>query len=188
MRQEGKVIIFSAPSGAGKSTIIAEMIKRYPNLEFSISATSRELRGCEVNGKDYYFLSPEEFNKRAENGDFLEWEEVYKGTCYGTLRSELERIWSGGSVVLFDVDVKGGINIKNLLGENAISIFIMPPSVEELRKRLISRATDSEEAINKRVAKASTEIEDAKHFDKIVINDNLEEAIEGVDKIINEFI
>lgn len=132
---EGKVVIFSAPSGAGKSTIIGRLLEKFPRLEFSISCTSRPPRGKEVHGREYYFLSNDEFKARAGAGEFVEWEEVYPGTCYGTLRSEVDRIWEKGSVIVFDVDVKGGVNLKKTFGANALSVFIMPPSVEELRRR-----------------------------------------------------
>jgi guanylate kinase len=135
----GKVIIFSAPSGAGKSTIIGRLLRDFPQLEFSISATSRAPRGKEVHGCEYYFLDHDDFLKRAGNGEFVEWEEVYAGTCYGTLRSELERIWSNGHVIVFDVDVKGGVNLKKIFGKQALSVFIMPPSVEVLHQRLVDR-------------------------------------------------
>ena len=150
----GKLIIFSAPSGSGKTTIVRKLLERMPQLEFSISATSRAPRGTERNGVDYYFLSAEEFRKAVEEGRFVEWEEVYAGTCYGTLRSELERIWSKGHTILFDVDVMGGINLKRIFGRDACSIFIMPPSIEELERRLQQRGTDAPEVIARRVAKA----------------------------------
>ena len=137
--KNGKIIIFSAPSGSGKSTLIGHLLKRFPQLEFSISATSRAPRGSEVNGKEYYFLTNEEFKNKVAAGEFVEWEEVYAGTCYGTLRSELKRIWDKGHVIVFDVDVKGGVNLKKIFGDDALSIFIMPPSVEELRRRLEKR-------------------------------------------------
>ena len=154
---EGKVVIFSAPSGAGKSTIIGRLLEKFPRLEFSISCTSRPPRGKEVHGREYYFLSNDEFKARAGAGEFVEWEEVYPGTCYGTLRSEVDRIWEKGSVIVFDVDVKGGVNLKKTFGASALSVFIMPPSVEELRRRLVGRGTDSAETIEKRVAKAEQE-------------------------------
>lgn len=183
-----KVIIFSAPSGSGKSTIIGHLLKLFPTLEFSISATSRSPRGKETDGKDYYFLSSDEFTLKVDNNEFLEWEEVYQGTCYGTLNSELKRIWQHGGTVIFDVDVKGGINIKKLLGDDALSLFIMPPSVEELRRRLVARATDSEEAIEKRVAKAELEISYSDKFDKIIVNDSLEYAIKEATETIKNFL
>ncbi len=184
----GKLIIFSAPSGAGKSTIVGALLKRFPNLEFSISATSRAPRGSEQHGREYYFLTTEEFRTAIAEDKFVEWEEVYGGSFYGTLRSEMERIWSKGNVIAFDVDVMGGIRLKEIFGKQACSVFVMPPSVEELERRLVSRATDSAEVIAKRVAKAASEIEKAPNFDHIVINDNLDEAIEQATKILEEFI
>lgn len=186
--KNGKIIIFSAPSGSGKSTLIGHLLKRFPQLEFSISATSRAPRGSEVNGKEYYFLSNEEFKNKVAAGEFVEWEEVYAGTCYGTLRSELERIWNKGHVIVFDVDVKGGVNLKKIFGDDALSIFIMPPSVEELRRRLEKRGTDAPETIAKRVAKAEEEITYAPLFDKIVVNDSLETAIADAIRITESFI
>mgnify|MGYP002567439920 FL=1 len=186
--KNGKIIIFSAPSGSGKSTLIGHLLKRFPQLEFSISATSRAPRGSEVNGKEYYFLSNEEFKNKVAAGEFVEWEEVYAGTCYGTLRSELKRIWDKGHVIVFDVDVKGGVNLKKIFGDDALSIFIMPPSVEELRRRLEKRGTDTPETIAKRVAKAEEEITYAPLFDKIVVNDSLETAIADATRITETFI
>lgn len=186
--KNGKIIIFSAPSGSGKSTLIGHLLKRFPQLEFSISATSRAPRGSEVNGKEYYFLSNEEFKNKVAADEFVEWEEVYTGTCYGTLRSELKRIWDQGHVIVFDVDVKGGVNLKKIFGDDALSIFIMPPSVEELRRRLEKRGTDTPETIAKRVAKAEEEITYAPLFDKIVVNDSLETAIADATRITETFI
>lgn len=186
--KNGKIIIFSAPSGSGKSTLIGHLLKRFPQLEFSISATSRAPRGNEVNGKEYYFLTNEEFKNKVAAGEFVEWEEVYAGTCYGTLRSELKRIWDKGHVIVFDVDVKGGVNLKKIFGDDALSIFIMPPSVEELRRRLEKRGTDTPETIAKRVAKAEEEITYAPLFDKIVVNDSLETAIADATRITESFI
>ena len=184
----GKLVIFSAPSGSGKTTIVKELLKRFDCFEFSISATSRQPRGAEQNGVDYYFLTNEEFKERVARDEFVEWEEVYQGTCYGTLKSEMERIWSNGKVIIFDVDVVGGVNLKRIFGDKARSIFIMPPSVEELERRLVSRATDAPEVIAKRVAKAATEIERAPEFDHIVVNDVLEQAIADTCAIIDSFI
>ncbi len=184
----GKLIILSAPSGSGKTTIIKEIVKTFPQLEFSISATCRAPRGTEQDGVDYYFLSQEEFRQAIDEDKFVEWEEVYTGTCYGTLRSELERIWSKGHTIIFDVDVKGGINLKRLFGDKALSIFIMPPSVEELRNRLIGRGTDSPETIEKRVGKAQQEIADANQFDRIVVNDCLAVAVREVEDEIRTFL
>ena len=184
----GKVIIFSAPSGSGKSTIINHLLKQGLELEFSISATCRAPRGEEQHGKEYYFFSTEEFEKRIACEEFLEYEEVYAGCYYGTLKSEVDRIWAEGKTVIFDVDVVGGVNIKKFFGDKALSIFVQPPSIKELRRRLFERATDSEEKIDQRVAKAEYEMSFAPQFDTKVINDRLEEAICNAEKIIKDFI
>lgn len=184
----GKVIIFSAPSGSGKTTIVRRLLARYPQLEFSISATSRAPRGEERDGTDYYFLPQEEFMRAVAENRFVEWEEVYEGTCYGTLRSEVERIWQRGHVIVFDVDVLGGINLKRIFGGDACSVFIMPPSVEELRRRLEGRGTDAPEVIERRVAKAEFELTKAPEFDHIVLNDRHEEAVERTCAILDAFI
>ena len=167
---EGKLVIISAPSGAGKTTIVKYLLESGLNLSFSVSATTRPLRGNEKDGIDYFFLTASEFRKRIKNDEFVEWEEVYKDLLYGTLKSEIERIWANGNNVLFDVDVKGGINIKKKFGEKSISLFIMPPSVEELENRLINRATDSIEKIRIRVDRAQEELKLADQFDAIIIN------------------
>ena len=184
----GKLIIFSAPSGSGKTTIVKELLKRFDCFEFSISATSRQPRGQEQNCIDYHFLTNEEFKSRVERGEVVEWEEVYAGTCYGTLKSEMERIWAKGNVIIFDVDVMGGINLKRLFGEDACSVFIMPPSVEELERRLRGRGTDTEEVIMKRIAKAEFELSKASEFDYTVVNDVLEDAVEQTVAIISQFL
>lgn len=184
----GKVLIFSAPSGSGKTTIVKHLLKRFPELEFSISATSRAPRGEERDGVDYYFMDRAEFMTRVEEGEFLEWEEVYAGTCYGTLRAEIDRIWDRGHVVVFDVDVVGGLNIKKLFGDQALSIFIMPPSVEVLRARLEGRGTDAPEAIERRLAKAEQEIAYAERFDRVIINDDLEMAYEEATRVVGDFL
>ena len=184
----GKLIIFSAPSGAGKTTIVRHLLEQNLNLEFSISATSRGMRHNETDGKDYYFLTPEEFRSKIDNEEFLEWEEVYAGTYYGTLKSEVDRIRANGQNVIFDVDVVGGCNIKKFYGDDALAVFIQPPSIEELRKRLISRSTDSSEVIEKRVAKAEYELTFANQFDRIIVNEHLETAFAEAEKCIREFI
>ncbi len=184
----GKVVIFSAPSGSGKTTIVKQLLQRYPRFEFSISATSRAPRGVEQHGVDYYFLSQEEFAAKVAEDAFVEWEEVYAGTSYGTLKSEVERIWAKGNVILFDVDVLGGINLKRIFGADACSIFIMPPSIEELRRRLEGRGTDAPEVIEKRVAKASFELTKAPEFDHTVVNDRLEEAVAATCTLLDAFL
>ena len=184
----GKLIIFSAPSGSGKTTIVKELLKIFPQFEFSISATSRQPRGQEQNGVDYFFLTQEEFREKVAQDAFVEWEEVYNGTCYGTLKSEMQRIWAKGNVIIFDVDVIGGINLKRIFGENACSIFIQAPSIEALRERLIGRGTDSMETIEKRIAKAEFELSKAPEFDHIVVNDDLATAVENTKQIINSFL
>lgn len=185
----GKVIILSAPSGSGKSTIIEAIIgKPELDLQFSVSATCRPPRGAERDGVEYYFLSPEEFQRRVAADDFVEWEEVYPGRCYGTLRSEIDRITGAGHNVIMDIDVKGAVNVKRLLGARAVSIFIEPPSVAELRRRLEGRATDSAEQIEARVAKAELELGYAPQFDAVVVNDRLPEAVARVTALITDFI
>ena len=183
-----RLIIFSAPSGSGKTTIVRELLKLFPQFEFSISATSRLPRGEEKHGVDYYFLTNDEFRSRVANGEFVEWEEVYAGTCYGTLRSEMERIWAKGNIIIFDVDVMGGINLKRLFGDKACSIFIMPPSLEELERRLRGRGTDAEEVSAKRIGKASFELSKSSEFDFTVVNDKLDEAVKEATSIIRNFI
>lgn len=185
---KGKLIIFSAPSGAGKTTIVKHLLQQKFNLEFSISATSREPRHTEKRDKDYYFLSESDFQAKVDNNEFLEWEEVYKGTCYGTLINEVERIRDLGKNVIFDVDVVGGLNIKKFYGDEALAIFVQPPSVEELKKRLTNRSTETEEKIQMRIAKAEHELDFAKEFDTIIINDNLEKAFVEAERIINGFL
>lgn len=173
----GKLIIFSAPSGSGKTTLVHHLLNQPElGLQFSISATSRAPRGNEVHGKDYYFLSEEEFKDRVIAGDFLEWEEVYSGTKYGTLRSEVERIWQKGQSVIFDMDVVGGLNLKGLYADKALSVFVMPPSLEELEKRLRGRQTDSDDKIRQRLAKARRELGRSDRFDHILLNNDLATA------------
>lgn len=186
---KGKIIIFSAPSGSGKSTIISHLINDASLcLEFSISATSRHPRGVEKHGKDYYFLTEEEFKRRADNGEFIEWEEVYPGVCYGTLESEISRITRNGNNLIMDIDVKGALNIKKKYGDDALAVFIMPPDKETLEKRLRERGTDSPETIEKRLQKSEYEMSFAPSFDKVVVNDNLNEAIEKTRTLIKDFI
>ncbi len=184
----GKLIIFSAPSGAGKTTIVRHLLEKDLNLEFSISATSRGMRHTETNGKDYYFLSSEEFRKKIQEEEFLEWEEVYPGTFYGTLKAEVERIRASGKNVIFDVDVVGGCNIKKYYGNEALAVFVQPPSVEELRNRLNNRSTDAPEVIDKRVAKAEYEMTFANQFDCILVNEDLEKAFTEAEQCIRKFI
>jgi guanylate kinase len=185
---KGKLIIFSAPSGAGKTTIVKHLLHQNFNLEFSISATSRAARYTEIHAKDYYFLTEVEFQKKIANNEFLEWEEVYKGTSYGTLKSEVERIRNLGKNVIFDVDVVGGLNIKKYYGEEALAVFVQPPSVEELRNRLTGRSTETEEKIQMRLAKAEHELSFAKDFDVVITNDKLEHAFAEAEKIISDFL
>ncbi len=184
----GKVLIFSAPSGSGKTTIVRHLLERFPELEFSISATSRAPRGAERDGVDYYFMDDAEFRARVEQGEFVEWEEVYAGTCYGTLRAEIDRIWDREHVVVFDVDVVGALNIKKLFGDQALSIFISPPSVYVLRARLEGRGTDSPEAIERRLAKAEQEIAYASKFDRVIVNDDLETAYAEARRVVGDFL
>ena len=186
----GKLIIFSAPSGTGKSTIISWLMKEHKelNLAFSISCTSRAPRGTEQNGVEYFFLTPEEFKQRIENDEFLEYEEVYADRFYGTLKAQVERQLEAGQNVVFDVDVKGGVNIKHFYGDEALSIFIQPPSIQELRRRLEGRGTDSPDVIDQRIARAEFELTFADKFDKIVINDILEYAEADALELIKGFL
>lgn len=183
-----KVIIFSAPSGSGKSTIVSHILKLHPEMEFSVSATSRAPRGQERNGIEYHFFTADEFRKMIAEDKFVEYEEVYAGSFYGTLKSEIQRIWDKGHVIIFDVDVKGGVNLKKYFGDKALSVFIQAPSVEELRKRLVARGTDSAEAIAKRVAKASEEMTYADKFDYILVNDDLQKAYAEAEKVVDDFL
>ena len=183
-----KVLIFSAPSGSGKSTIVNHILGLHPEVEFSVSATSRPPRGQEQNGVEYYFIAEEEFRQRIENEEFVEFEEVYPGRFYGTLKEEVERIWAKGNVIIFDVDVKGGVNLKKYFGDKALSVFIQAPSIEELRRRLVSRGTDSEEEIEKRVGKAAEEMTYADKFDHILVNDDLETAFAESEKVVDDFL
>lgn len=185
----GKLIIFSAPSGSGKTTLVRHILKAFPNqIEFSISATSRPKRGVEVNGKDYYYLSVEEFKTKVANNEFLEWEEVYAGTHYGTLKEEVERVWAKNKAVIFDIDVEGGLNLKNQFGDKALAVFVMPPSIKILEERLHSRSTDSKESIARRIAKAEKELKTAELFDVFILNENLEEACAKAEEIVQDFM
>jgi len=183
-----KMVIFSAPSGAGKTTIVKRLLKHNPDLEFSISACTRRKRMKEIEGKDYYFLTVNYFKEKIRNNDFIEWEEVYPDHFYGTLKSEVYRIWEKGKHVIFDVDVIGGLNIKKQFDTQALSIFVEPPSIEELRKRLISRSEDSIENIQKRVAKAEQEMTYAKQFDIVIINENLDIATSEAITVVSRFL
>ena len=185
----GKAIIFSAPSGAGKTTIVHHLMT-VPEfqLAFSVSATSRPQRGNEVDGKDYHFLTPDVFLKKAQSGDFIEWEEVYKDQYYGTLKSEIERIWAEGKNVIFDVDVQGGMNLKKIFGEKALSVFVQPPSIEILTFRLRNRSTESPEKIAMRVNKASAEMKFAPKFDVQLMNDDLSKALTEAEQLLSQFL
>lgn len=183
-----KVLIFSAPSGSGKSTIVNHILSLHPEVEFSVSATSRAPRGSEVHGVEYYFLSVEEFRDKIARGEFVEYEEVYAGSFYGTLKEEVKRIWAKDHVIIFDVDVKGGVNLKKYFGAKALSVFIQAPSVEELRRRLEKRGTDSPEAIDRRVAKAKEEMTYAPLFDRVLVNDDLETAFKEAEEMVDTFL
>lgn len=185
---KGKVVIFCAPSGSGKTTIVKHLLKTNPALMFSVSACTRAQREGEVNGRDYYFLSHEAFQQHISSGDFLEYEEVYGGNFYGTLKSEIERIWDLGKVVLFDVDVVGGLNIKNYFGDDALAIFVKPPSVEVLEQRLRFRSTETEETLRMRVGKAVQELSYENRFEKIILNDELEKALQEAEALVNQFL
>jgi len=185
---EGKLLIFSAPSGAGKSTIVRHLLSCGLPLEFSISATSRQARGTEKNGVEYYFLTPKSFREKIDRDEFLEWEEVYSGQYYGTLKSEAERIWQAGRHILFDIDVMGGLNLKRKYPDRSLAIFVSPPSLEILEKRLRARGTDAEDALQKRIGKAEEEMTKAKEFDIILVNDVLEETLKEAEKIVRDFI
>jgi guanylate kinase len=184
----GKCLIFSAPSGAGKTTLVHYLLRQLDSLEFSVSATSRAPRGREENGVDYHFLSVEDFKSKISEEAFIEWEEVYKDNFYGTLKTEVQRAWRQGKTVVFDVDAEGGINLKKIFGENALSIFIKPPSLFVLEQRLRDRRTEDEESIKKRLGKAQGELDKAVHFDTILLNDNLEKACHETQEIVTNFI
>lgn len=186
---QGKLIIFSAPSGSGKSTIINKLMSEYGlRGRFSISATSRKPRGSEQDGVEYYFLTEEDFRKRISEGDFLEYEEVYPGCFYGTLRSEVDRTLARGENVILDIDVQGGLNVKKIYGDRALTLFIQPPSIERLRERLERRGTDAPEVIERRLAKAETELSFAPKYDAVVVNDDLEEACRDAARVIEDFL
>lgn len=185
---QGKVIIVSAPSGAGKTSIVRHLLEQVPELKFSISATTRPKRDYEIDGKDYYFLTPEQFKERLANDEFLEWQEVYADQFYGSLKSEVERIWSNGQTVIFDVDVLGGLNIKKFYGDEALSVFIEPPTLEELMNRLKKRGTETEESLKKRLDKAEYELSFAPQFDKIVLNDDLAIAQQEMIDLVQAFL
>ncbi|WP_274474166.1 guanylate kinase [Mangrovimonas aestuarii] len=187
--KEGKLIVFSAPSGSGKTTIVKHLLgKKEFNLEFSISAASREKRPNEEHGKDYYFLSLEEFKNKIKNDEFLEWEEVYRDNFYGTLKSEVERIWAKGKNVIFDIDVVGGLDIKKIYPDRTLAVFVKPPSIEELKIRLKKRQTETEDKINMRVAKASIELATAPQFDYIIVNNELEVALKEAEDLVSTFL
>lgn len=185
---DGKCIILCAPSGAGKTSITKYLLGKDLNLEFSISACNRKKRPNETNGIDYHFLSTEDFKSKIKTNEFIEWEEVYDNMFYGTLKSEIERIWKSGKNVIFDVDVKGGLSLTNYFGDNALAIFIQPPSLEELERRLRNRGTESEETVQRRISKASHELAFAKEFDKVILNNKLEDAQKEAYNIIKSFI
>lgn len=185
---QGKVIVVSAPSGAGKTSIVQQLLKDVPELKFSISATTRAKREYEVDGKDYYFLTPEQFKEKLAQDDFLEWQEVYTDQFYGSLKSEVERIWQNNQTVIFDVDVLGGLNIKKFYGDNAMSVFIKAPSVEELEKRLRNRGTETPETLKKRLDKAEYEMSFSNQFDEIILNDDLANAQNEMIALVRDFI
>ncbi|MBC8987225.1 guanylate kinase [Pedobacter sp. N36a] len=185
---QGKLIIFSAPSGAGKTTIVKHLLQKFPSLSFSISATTRPARGDEEHEKDYYFISQESFLHKVAHQEFVEFEEVYTGTFYGTLRSEIERIWNTGKHVIFDIDVEGGLRLKRKYEENALAIFVQPPSLEVLKERLTGRGTDSPEKLQERFTKAEKELAYAEKFDVILKNFDLETACKEAEKLVGDFI
>lgn len=188
METKGKCIIFSAPSGAGKTTIVHALLSKNIGLSFSVSACSRDPRPNEINGKDYYFLGIEGFKNQIKNDAFIEWEEVYTNNFYGTLKNEIQRIWDNGKSVIFDVDVIGGLNLKKIFGDKALAVFVQPPSFEELEHRLRLRSTESEDKINQRMSKARKELEYASQFDKILVNENLDTAIETAENWVEQFL
>lgn len=189
MEFNGKLIVFSGPSGSGKTSIVRALLEKYSDfLGFSVSATTRAKRENEVDGKDYYFITKEKFLEKIKNNEFIEWEEVYDGLYYGTLKSEINRLNQLKKHVLFDIDVEGGLNIKKLYSDKTLTIFVMPPSIEDLKNRLQLRKTESEESFEKRISKAQQEIEKSKLFDEVIVNDDLETAIKKAESVLLEFI
>jgi guanylate kinase len=187
-QHKGKLIIFSAPSGAGKTTIVHHLLSKDYKLEFSISACTRARRNGEVHGKDYYYISAEEFKKSIDLDEFVEWEEVYKDNFYGTLKTEVDRIWKKGHHVIFDVDVDGGLNLKKAFGDRALAVFVMPPSLESLRERLEQRETETPESIARRMGKAPIELQKSVLFDKVILNDDLQNAFAKAEEMVEEFL
>jgi guanylate kinase len=185
---KGKMFIFTAPSGAGKTTIVRAMLQKYPWLDFSVSATTRARRDHETEGKDYYFMSVEQFKSKMDNREFVEWEEVYADQYYGTLRSEIDRVWSQGKHIVFDIDVKGAINIKKAYGDRCMAIFVKPPSFEVLKQRLVSRNTETEESLRKRIEKVKTELSYENSFDFVLVNDDIEVALTEASHMVETFI
>ncbi|MBX2914258.1 MAG: guanylate kinase [Cyclobacteriaceae bacterium] len=184
----GKALIFSAPSGSGKTTIVKHLLKNNPDLGFSISASTRDKRGrTEEHGKDYYFLTPEDFKRKIDNNEFIEWEEVYAGNFYGTLKEEIERIWSEGRNVIFDVDVKGGINLKKYFGDKALAVFVKVPSIEVLKERLKERGTETEESLSRRIFKAKFEMTFQDKFDVVLVNEELDKSLQEAQRLYNAF-
>jgi guanylate kinase len=185
---EGKLIIFSAPSGSGKTTLVKHLLKHIPELSFSVSCTTRDKRKNEIDGKDYYFLTVDEFKQKIKNQEFIEYEEVYGGRYYGTLHTEIDRLWNAGKHVIFDIDVKGGLNLKKQFKERALAVFVSPPSLTELEKRLRERCTESEETLKMRLDKADKELSYAKDFDVVLVNENLEKAEIKAEKLVKSFL
>lgn len=186
---KGKALIFSAPSGSGKTTIVHHLLNTFPNLGFSISASTRDKRGrTEENGKDYYFLKPEDFKKKIDNDEFIEWEEVYEGNYYGTLKSEIQRIWDSGNHVIFDVDVKGGINLKKYFGNDALAIFVKVPDMEVLQQRLLDRNTETDNSLSRRLYKAKFEMSFESEFDVTLVNNRLEDSLKEAERLVGNFI
>lgn len=187
MNNPGKLIIFTAPSGAGKTTIVRHLLRKYPQLAFSVSATTRDRRPGEIDGRDYYFLTPDSFQKRVEEGAFAEWEEVYPGRFYGTLHSELDRLWGEGKTIVFDIEVKGATNLKEAYPDRSLAIFVKPPSPDVLFARLRSRNTETEESLRDRIARAAEELEFENNFDRIIVNDALADTLQAAEAVVEEF-